>query len=113
MFTLPETAQKVFDIVKVHLLTQNKRSAIEGSCCYRSWGEGKELKCAAGVLIPEEIYSPGLEGSSWHNLVTRNGFPPEHHDLICELQSIHDFVLPIDWEEHLMYIADQFNLKYY
>ena len=113
MFKLPETAQQVFDIVKVHLLTQNKQSAANGTCRYRSTVDGKELKCAAGVLIPEEFYSKDLEGSSWYNLVTGRDFPFEHLDLICELQSLHDWVLPEYWEEHLIKIADRFNLKYY
>lgn len=113
MFKLPETAQQVFDIVKVHLLTQNKRSIVSGNCRYRSLVDGKELKCAAGVLIPEEFYSKDLEGGSWHRLVKESNFPSEHFDLICELQALHDFMSTEDWEEHLIKIADTFNLKYY
>lgn len=113
MFKLPETAQKVFDIVKVHLLTQNKRSIVSGHCRYRSLVDGKELKCAAGVLIPEEFYSKDLEGTSWSGSVRKCNFPSEHLDLICELQALHDFIAPIHWEENLIAIADRFKLKYY
>jgi hypothetical protein len=113
LFELPETAQQVFDIVKVHLLTQNKQSMADNRCRYRSLVDGKELKCAAGVLIPEEFYSTDLENSSWYNLVTRNDFPSEHLDLICGLQSLHDSDIPEVWEEELMIIADRFKLKYY
>lgn len=113
MFKLPETAQQVFDIVKVHLLIQNKPSEINDRCRYRSTVDGKELKCAAGVLIPEEFYSKDLEGSSWCRLVKESNFPSEHFDLICELQSLHDYFPPEYWEEQLIKIADTFNLKYY
>jgi hypothetical protein len=113
MFKLPETAQQVFDIVKVHLLTQNKQSMVGNRCRYRSLVDGKELKCAAGVLIPEEFYSTDLEGLSWYRLVKESNFPSEHFDLICELQSLHDYLSPECWEEQLMIIADRFKLKYY
>jgi hypothetical protein len=113
MFKLPETEQKVFDIVKVHLLTQNKQSAANGTCRYRSTVDGKELKCAAGVLIPEEFDCHDLEGATWKDLVTGCDFPSEHRSLICELQSLHDHLPPEYWEERLIEIADRFNLKYY
>lgn len=113
MFKLPETAQQVFDIVKVHLLTQNKKSGAGSMCRYRSTVDGKELKCAAGVLIPEEFYSRDLEGYTWKDLVIGYDFPSEHRSLICELQSLHDHLPPEYWEERLIEIADRFNLKYY
>lgn len=113
MFKLPETAQQVFDIVKVHLLTQNKQSAAGGICRYRSTVDGKELKCAAGVLIPEEFYSRDLEGATWKDLVTGCDFPSEHRSLIYALQSLHDHTPLESWEEGLIEIADRFKLKYY
>ena len=113
MFTLPETAQKVFDIVKVHLLTQNKQSRNDGTCVYRSVADGKKMKCAAGALIPDEFYSDNLEDHTWKQLVARGDVTSEHFSLICELQLLHDHISPLGWEECLMEIADRFNLKYY
>ena len=78
-----------------------------------SFNSIKELKCAAGVLIPEEFYSKDLEGRSWYRLVKESNFPSEHFDLICELQSLHDYLSPECWEEQLIKIADTFKLKYY
>lgn len=54
------TLKQGFDIVKKHLLTQNKQSVEEfsGKCRYRG-GEG--LKCAIGCLIPDDMYKPEFE----------------------------------------------------
>lgn len=57
------TLQEIFDRTAVHLLTQGK-AAINPlssgvSCRYRN-PEG--LKCAAGYWIPDELYSPEMEG---------------------------------------------------
>lgn len=60
--------QKVFDIVKAHLLTQGERAYNPELqiCMYRlkktdAEGNEKTLKCAAGCLIVDHAYSPGLE----------------------------------------------------
>ena len=114
MFELPETEQKVFDIVKVHLLTQNKKSRNNDcACVYQNVVSGKKMKCAAGALIPDEFYSNDLEGYTWRELVERGDVPSEHLSLICELQLLHDHISPLGWEECLMEIADKFKLKYY
>ena len=55
----PMTKQEVFDKVATHLLTQNKRSLEDTSCVYRA-KDGS--MCAAGCLIPDEEYTPALEG---------------------------------------------------
>ena len=46
--------QQIFDKVATHLLTQNARSAAEGSCLYRS---PSGLKCAVGCLISDSVYA--------------------------------------------------------
>ena len=42
------------------VIEQGERSVIDGVCMYRHYN----LKCAVGVLITNEHYSEGLEGSS-------------------------------------------------
>lgn len=108
LFELPETAQEVFDIVKSHLLSQNKRCEIRGTCRYRHGG----LKCAAGVLIPEEHYDPSFEDMLWSHLVSVNIFPSEHSLLISHLQRIHDMSYPDKWEDELKRVADAYDLNY-
>jgi len=88
------TDREVFDRVKSHLLTQGARSVSEtGSCRYR--GDGG-LKCAAGVLISDELYHPGLEGQTvWHSTVIdaleASGVPVSALAMLTDLQELHDF----------------------
>lgn len=98
--TLPEaTAQQVFDQVARHLLTQMKRS-LDGAedCVYR--GDGG-LRCAAGCLISDAEYRPGMEGHSWFGLVESKLAPEQHRDLISDLQHLHDTNAPQHWKEEL------------
>ena len=93
MIKLPNTLQEVFNIVSAHLLTQIKRSikTLNGSyfsaCAYR----GKNgMKCAAGVLIPDDQYNPKMEGLFWDELVKANYVENKFVEEIAELQFIHD-----------------------
>lgn len=60
--------QEVFNKVYTHLLKQNAKSRMVDSfgnelhtCAYR----GKDgMMCAVGCLIPDELYSPGMEMGS-------------------------------------------------
>lgn len=104
------TKQEVFDTVANHLLTQMEKSTrklpyasiervVMGACAYR--GDGG-LKCAVGVLIPDEKYSIDMETISAYALCER--FPEiawilgsagwEFADL---LQDIHDNSNPESW----------------
>lgn len=60
--------QLIFDIVAKHLLTQNSRSLDRGLCCYRN-PNGR--RCAIGVLISDEVYSPMFEGDGVIDLLVR------------------------------------------
>jgi hypothetical protein len=91
MIKIPDTLQEVFNIVSTHLLTQIKRSKSceigKSGCAYRGKGG---LKCAAGVLIPDDQYDLDFEGRYWAALVSdgivENKFVAE----ISDLQLIHD-----------------------
>jgi hypothetical protein len=107
MFKLPETKQEVFNIVYTHLFKQNKQSFDGYICCYRN----ENLKCAAGVLIPDECYKPEFEGRGWRRLVEENVVPPEHSDLICDLQFIHDTLETEDWPKFLTDLAKRYGLE--
>lgn len=108
LFELPETEQEVFDIIKSHLLRQNQRSLDKGNCKYRHG----DLRCAAGVLIPDECYDISFENLVWTALVQEKDFPSQHSNLISSLQVIHDKWAPIEWEEQLRAVASYFKLKY-
>lgn len=66
--------QDIYNTVRTHLLTQNAKSmrpsrlpAGDPQCAYRGSGG---MKCAVGVLIPDEKYSPSMEGYSVHRAAT-------------------------------------------
>jgi hypothetical protein len=114
----PEHRREVFQRVKAHLLAQGKRSmkrfneeSPEGfSCLYRG-PEG--LKCAVGVLISDEAYSPMLEEQLPSHLEVSNaleasGIQMDSHmeDLLLALQAIHDSARPSHWEENLNIIEE-------
>lgn len=87
-------AQEIFDTVAVHLFDQGQRSVDKHFCRYRN-NDG--LKCAAGVLIPEEDYFPEMDqgNKTIKNLIELypDRFPDwmsENLGLIQGLQSVHD-----------------------
>ncbi len=114
------TDQETFDKVVKHLFTQGRRSTApdNGACMYRS-ADG--LKCAIGVLIPDEKYDPSFEGMP----ITRLGWLPNFEvpirnlGLLDSLQRVHDE--PQSWNERgptdymvskLKGIAEDFKLEY-
>jgi hypothetical protein len=112
MITIPNSKQEVFDIVSNHLLTQMKRSndprsKNNNTCMYLN-PDG--LKCAAGILIPNDQYDPQFEGKSWCDLVSNKFVEDKFAFLIYELQGIHDWTKPEDWKITLIQFANQNNL---
>jgi hypothetical protein len=110
------TRQEIFDKVATHLLTQGRRSMNEAgiSCAYR--GEDG-LKCAIGVLIPDDQYKPSFEGYSvdggFHGETILNAANVAWDDrhFAGELQGIHDKVRPEDWARELHLVAAKFHLS--
>ncbi len=112
MFTLPETEQEVFDIVYRHLMKQMRKCTDDGTevgtCMYRGL-EG--MKCAAGVLIPDDNYDSEMENCTWMRLVHEKKVPEDHHKLIARLQRVHDVVFIDKWEATLQDLAAEHQLK--
>jgi hypothetical protein len=92
------TRQQILETVARHLFAQGRASIKvdqdqEPYCVYR----GKDgLKCAAGVLIPDEAYSPHMEKKtvdSFRRHSFRRYFPdvdPDDVGFLRGLQEIHD-----------------------
>jgi hypothetical protein len=79
------TKQEAFDKVVKHLLKQGEPAFDGDICCYRT-DDGK--KCAAGCLIPDELYDPAWEGKAAFTL-------PQHlfgqaSEIVDALQAVHD-----------------------
>jgi hypothetical protein len=101
-------AQELFDRVSLHLLAQNRTSVnAHGRCAYR--GEG-DLKCAIGVLIPDELYSPDMDTKCSLTRVTEITGIEEHYELCVRLQEIHDCYEVSMWSTKLANLAKEFNL---
>ncbi len=87
-------AQEIFDTVVGHLFEQGRpaRPINRHLCQYRHVADdGTVLKCAAGFLIPDDVYDKGMEGMT-ANHVVRMYLPSlmAYAPLIRELQGAHD-----------------------
>src|SRR5687768_4886687 len=111
------TDQQVFDAVATHLLTQNERSVGKSTCLYRDGisKSGKQLKCAIGCLIPDEAYTPSIEGKSVallpDSVIAAAGLAQAEQELLVILQILHDDMAIIDWKYELREIAEKFELS--
>jgi hypothetical protein len=109
------TAQHIFTTVATHLLAQNlqAKDPNKPTCFYRG---PNGTKCAAGILIPDEIYDPGMELHSYSRLV--EDFPPiekligiENEELVTDLQDLHDNSLPETWPVKLQVLAIEWGVS--
>lgn len=106
------TRQETFDIVVNHLRKQGRKAIDEnGHCRYRT-DDG--CKCAAGCLIPDDKYSPDLEGNNiWYTPIYNILFKLGHDlSLVGRLQQIHDKYDINDWEDGFKDTAKRFGLQY-
>lgn len=67
------------------------------------------LMCAAGCLIPDDVYSAAMEYTMSHNLEFFQDWPSETKRLITDLQSLHDSGTQ-SWETGFAHIADTHGL---
>ncbi|MGQ7794435.1 hypothetical protein ACUN0C_18675 [Faunimonas sp. B44] len=103
--------QEAFDTVVRHLFKQGKQAKF-GGCVYRG-PEG--TKCAVGCLIPDELYSPKLEGRSVFSLPQRVLDQLPAPSLLDKLQQAHDddsnWLNPAYLRDHLAIIAGHWALN--
>ena len=107
------TNQQVFYKVVTALRLQGAKSLLNpdnGSlaCAYRS-PDGK--KCAAGHIIPDELYSPEMESKNPFGIPAFADLV-ENLTFLNDLQYAHDNYNVEDWEECWKELAKQYNLKY-
>lgn len=120
-------AQDIFDTVVAHLRQQNAKAlatsdSLGPHCVYRA-ADGK--KCAAGCLIPNDLYDPKMEGKAFVCLATmatpelnmdfpklRAHFADTDHNLIGDLQEVHDKYEVGDWEALFKRLAGKKGLTY-
>jgi hypothetical protein len=108
------TQQEIFDIVARHLLTQNAKAHRGDKCVYRA-EDGK--KCAIGCLIPDDVYSPDMEGQSILSLLESDvwtkklPFSLDDAEFLGYLQAIHDWHDLSVWKDKLQEIATKYQLN--
>jgi len=117
------TNKEVFDRVKIHLLTQNKKCYIEpvsigGMCTVsgcRYFNADENTYCAIGILLVDfNIYDLDMEGSgifyikSYFDLSI---FENINTDLLVDLQIIHDSYETIHWKDELEKVAIKYRMS--
>lgn len=90
------TQQEIFDKVWEYAKTMERPSniVVEGLCMYRGPGGNK---CFVGILIPDEVYSPDMEGLPARDLIfafrevmESIGLSNDHVLFLTDLQEVHD-----------------------
>jgi hypothetical protein len=146
---LPTDLQQIFDTVAEHLMRQGMpalrddipdQHKLKGSgfCAYRN---AAGLRCAVGVFVPDELYTPDFEDrTAWH-VLSACGLISEDEcrsylsddgsrlDLLTRLQRVHDsaarwpdrYTPPVAsrgpeavrafWASKLREVAEQFELR--
>lgn len=110
-----EILQNLFDTIKQHLLTQNEQATRidNDDCVYRS---SSGLKCAVGILIPDDEYIYTLENKGvthvLENVKSLNYLQKNNKaiSLLENLQNLHDNQPVEDWPDALEEIAEEFGL---
>ena len=95
---MPDTRQEAFDVMVSGLIKQGKPSYdIQTMGCMYNNHDGQ--KCAVGMLIPDEFYSPTLEGCGVLSLIykaekgdwkTKELLTDENEFLLESMRIIHD-----------------------
>lgn len=120
---MPFSQQETFDIIVAHLRQQNAKAKLPNpkdsyfnNCAYR--GENG-LKCAAGCLIPDELYKPEFEKINliyFDNQKSPLGEIIESlgHDLhlVSDLQKVHDNKDVSNWEVYFEKVAEKYSCVY-
>lgn len=82
------TMQQAFDEIVTFMRKQGRQSRNEYGCVYRH-AEG--LRCAVGCLIPDEKYSPDMEGHNvWGDAFKGEKFTHSEKDFLIRMQKAHD-----------------------
>lgn len=106
-----KTRQETFDTVVIHLMEQGCKSIDPETGGYRYRGSNG-TKCAAGILILDDMYRKDLErkSSNARSVWEAIQLPDDQSVMVRELQSIHDGTSVCHWLEKLLGLALSYNL---
>lgn len=102
------TNQESFTTVVLHLRKQGRRAHDHHNCRYRA-PDG--CKCAIGALIPDDQYTPELEGRNVLALINLPALQGLNPFLLYNLQNLHDVYDPKAWEKRFEDLAEKFKLE--
>lgn len=107
--------QQIFTTITTALIKQGKPSTTEdGSCKYRG-PDG--LKCAIGHLIPDNLYTPTIEGLSFRHKHVLSVLPlpiptdSPLYSVLELLQLTHDSEDVSQWPHRFSEIAKEYGLS--
>lgn len=119
------TKQELYDKIVGGLRQQGKKSFKQRTigiavndmiCAYRG---DNNCRCAFGFVIPDDLYSSRMEGSSVIGVLAEFPTLEAHLNLDAEtkllamrLQHVHDVINPLAWDNAFVVIADDFGLEY-
>ena len=103
--------QHTFDTIVEHLRKQGCKSADAiGVCLYRG---PNGLKCAAGILIPDDKYHLDMENKPCDLDIVCKAIPEQYDiHIASRMQNIHDSYPPCYWESKFKQLAERYNLTY-
>lgn len=102
------TNQEAFTTVVLHLRKQGRRAQERSNCRYRA-PDG--CKCAIGALIPDDQYTPELEGSNLFTITHLPALQDLNTYMLADLQLTHDLYDPKEWEKRFEYLAEKYKLE--
>tara|TARA_R110000787_G_scaffold76380_2_gene168511 strand:- start:71 stop:418 length:348 start_codon:yes stop_codon:yes gene_type:complete len=112
------SVRKIFYKVEKHLLKQNGRAEVSGTCQYRT---DSGLSCAVGCLMTDDIYDSSFEGNNLRDSKVLEALTPvvgSNKDkrnrklyLLRELQRVHDDSPVEDWERNLAQLKLEFDIS--
>lgn len=106
------TSQELFDAVVNYSRTMKEKCQNDkGNCFYRGPNNNK---CFIGALIPDEEYNPAWEGTVLGDqiLLNRGRIDEKDKHLARDLQQVHDFYNPDDWENKFKELSKKYILAY-
>lgn len=119
--------QEIYNIVAAHLLKQGRKAQRQRTCdesmmCVYRADNGD--RCAFGILLPDNLYTPKMEGVSAASLceeypaIRQHLFgieytPGQDGNFVNALQHVHDGFHVKDWPEQLEHLARQWGLEPY
>jgi hypothetical protein len=86
------SGETLFNHIVAKMIEQGVPSYSSQTCFYRLEQDGKQLKCAVGMVLKDEDYDPQMESHGIFNLVSKFkvDYLTGHADLLGILQNIHD-----------------------